>query len=79
MSVDPQQSAVDKLEAGAREILALLDGLAYGQDTTPGLAEGRAAWEITKQSATRLSTLWQSHYESMPEGDGPHKEGAPTP
>jgi len=72
-------AAVNVLHGNIREILALLDGLAYGHGTTPGLPEGRTAWETTKQGATRLSTLWQSHYESMPEGDGPHKEGAPTP
>lgn len=53
-------AAVNVLQGTIREIFALLDGLAYGIATTPGLEAGHAAWLVTRRAAPRLSRIWRS-------------------
>jgi hypothetical protein len=46
----PQRpAAVNLIDGDVRTVTALLEGLAYGDASTPGTAETKAAWERTRQ------------------------------
>jgi hypothetical protein len=57
---------VSVLAGNREEIVRLLDGLAVGGASTPGLQEGRAAWEATKTEAARYSDAWRSEQVQGP-------------
>jgi hypothetical protein len=69
---------VSVLEGDRAAVVRLLDGLAVGGGSTPGLQEGRAAWEATRAEAARLSDAWRSKLDQRPEGNPPTRPPGPS-
>jgi hypothetical protein len=57
---------VSVLEGDRAAVVRLLDDLAVGGASTPGLQEGRAAWEATKAEAARHSDAWRDDHGQPP-------------
>jgi hypothetical protein len=58
-------AAANLIDANLRDTIAFLDRLTFGEGSTPGVREARAAWQATRAEAARRYGHWRTPGEGQ--------------